>query len=228
MAKDVGRITASEQAMLNSVGPKLMKGRNEPWYVSHRGYRRPRPILYTNTAEVGEFRTGKSTKMVCSIVINDGVRLITFQKAYWSKRYERWSFSKGNSLSIPINLEYNFEGIDIINPLEAFTLLLAKAVKVGNELPLDNPENYVYKMTKDERMEAREQWIDRAERAKDKMRAKNEKILNNRAEQLKKEEAIRAKEEERMAQRLSERRIVDQIDVGFVKSLIQEIGKETK
>lgn len=218
----------SEDDIMRSLGPNMNKSSREPWYVSHRGYKRPRPILYTNVQEVGEFRTGKSTKIVCSVVVNDGIRLITFQKAYWSKRYEHWTYSKGRSLSIPINLEYNFEGIEIINPLKAFTMLLSKAIKVGMDMPLDNPENYVYKMTKDERMAAREKWIAKADKAKERMIAKNEKIRANREAQTKKMEEQARKHQERLGERLAQRSIIEQVEVGFVQSLFQEMQKETE
>lgn len=174
-----------------------------------------REVLYTNDVEVAEVLKAPSSKLVVSIVVHDGVKYLHIHEWYKKKTDEEWKPGL-KSVSVPVKYP-DVEGLPQ-DVLQKFVDAINKTISVADTIPLDDPNNYVYKMTREERRRKAEETRRIKEARAEAVIAKDVKRLR-----LIQENYFRFVAAER--ERLKE---VREIDVSTVKSLKKKFSIRAK
>ena len=183
-------------------------------------------ILYTNVQDIGEFRVAEMRKIVVSVVVFNGNKLLHLHEWYFRKADQTWNpSSKG--ISIPTALP--FEGVQ--NPMEALAILVTNTMRRLDTIPIDNPDNYVYAKTKEERIAEKRKHVELLKQHAAKKQAKLDRHDANVAAHKAKMAAKEAKRREEMINdtRLknvildTDKDLVNMCDVGFVTSILDDL-----
>lgn len=183
-------------------------------------------VLYTNVQEIGEFRVAEMRKIVVSVVVFNGNKLLHLHEWYFRKADQTWNPSN-KGISIPTALP--FEGVQ--NPMEALAIIVTNTMRRLHTIPIDNPDNYVYAKTKAERIEEKRKHVELLKQHAAKKQAKLDRHDANVAAHKAKQEAKEAKRKEEMLKdsRVKnvlldpDKDLINMCDVGFVTSILDEL-----
>ncbi len=190
-----------------------------------------RRVLYTNVVDIGEFRVAEMRKIVVSVVVFNGNKLLHLHEWYYRKRDCTWNpSSKG--ISIPTALPFS----NVQNPMEALAILVTNTMKRINSIPLDNPDNYVYVKTKEERIAERREHVKLLQQHAARKQAKLDRHDANVAANKAKQEAKEAKRRQEMLEDSRTKNVmldpdkdlVNMCDVGFVTSILSDLIGDVK